>query len=297
MTHKIICFGETLWDMLPSGHLPGGAPMNVAIHLKYQQHAPLLISRVGTDDLGVALLDFLQDNELSTRYIQVGKTHLTGLVKVNLDDKNEITYKIVEPVAWDYIQYEEAAARLVAESDVFLFGSLASRNLTTRATLLQYLPRARYKVFDVNLRPPYYHPEGILDLLLAADLVKMNHQELAQIAGWLGLTAGSEQQQMQQVKDRFGLQLVIVTRGENGAAVLSGEGYCEHPGYPVTVADTIGSGDAFLATFLSHFLRQQSLPVCLQKACLVGAFVASRPGATPTYHLAQLEDAFVSVAT
>jgi fructokinase len=296
MNHKIICFGETLWDMLPSGHLPGGAPMNVAIHLKYQQHAPLIISRVGTDDLGEALLDFLQTNELSTRYIQVGKTHLTGVVKVNMDDKNDITYKIVEPVAWDYIQYEEAAARLVRDSDVFLFGSLASRNPTTRATLLQYLPLARYKVFDVNLRPPYYSPEGILALLHHADLVKMNHQELAQIAGWIGLAAGSEQQLLQAVKDRFDLQLVLVTRGENGAAVLSAEGYCEHPGYPVTVADTIGSGDAFLATFLSHFLRQQALPVCLQQACLVGAFVASRPGATPAYHLPQLEASFAAVA-
>ena len=161
MNHKIICFGETLWDMLPSGHMPGGAPMNVAIHLKYNGYAPVVISRVGTDDLGEALLDFLTSKGLTTRFIQVGKTHLTGVVKVNVDDKNEVTYKIVEPVAWDYIQYDEAAARQVAESDVLVYGSLASRSATSRDTLLQYLPMARLKVFDVNLRPPYYSPERI----------------------------------------------------------------------------------------------------------------------------------------
>lgn len=295
MSHKIICFGETLWDMLPSGQLPGGAPMNVAIHLKNQQFSPLVLSRVGTDDLGQALLEFLQSQGLSTQYIQVGKTHLTGVVKVNLDDKQEVTYKIVEPVAWDYIQYEEAAAREVAESDVFIFGSLATRSLTSRSTLLQYLPLARLKVFDVNLRPPHYSPEGVLHLLESADLVKMNHQELARIAAWLELP-GTEAEQMAALRDRYQLQALIVTRGENGAAALTGQGFAQHPGYQVRVEDTIGSGDAFLATFLSAYLRGQALLPCLEQACLVGAYVATRKGATPDYTPLQLEE-FLLAAT
>jgi fructokinase len=288
MQHKIICFGETLWDMLPSGHMPGGAPMNVAIHLKYNGFDPIIISRVGTDDLGESLLDFLKKKDISTRYIQMGKTHLTGVVKVNVDDKNDITYKIVEPVAWDYIQYEEQAAQLVRESDVFVYGSLASRSLTSQATLLQYLPLAQLKVFDVNLRPPYYNPERIQHLLQFADIVKMNHQELTLIMGWFGL-AGDEQQQMTYIRQRFDLQMLILTRGENGAAVLTDEGYLEHPGYPVEVEDTIGSGDSFLATFLSNYLQQQAISTSLQKACLVGAFVASCKGATPVYDPRYLE--------
>jgi fructokinase len=283
MTHKIICFGETLWDMLPSGHQPGGAPMNVAIHLKYHQYEPVLISRVGTDDLGEALLDFLQANDLSTRFIQIGKTHLTGLVKVNLDDKNEVTYKIVEPVAWDYIQFEEPAARLVSESDVFIFGSLASRSAATEATLLQYLHLAKQKVFDVNLRPPHFNPERIQHLLAFADIVKMNHQELNLIGAWLDL-AGDEQHQMAYIRHRFGVQMVILTRGENGAAVLSDEGYLEHPGFQVEVEDTIGSGDSFLATFLSNYLEQAPVALCLERACLIGAYVATQKGATPAYN-------------
>lgn len=294
MNHQIICFGETLWDMLPGGHMPGGAPMNVAIHLKYNNYNPIVISRVGADDLGHALLKFLEEKGISTQYIQVGKTHLTGVVKVNVDDKNEITYKIVEPVAWDYIQYEEQAARLVAQSEVFVYGSLAARSKTTRETLLQYLPVAKLKVFDVNLRPPHYSPERIQRLLQFADIVKMNHQELTLIMGWFGL-AGEEQQQMAYIRQRFGLQMVILTRGEKGASVLSDEGYAEHPGFKVEVEDTIGSGDSFLATFLSNYLQQQPTADCLSKACLVGAYVASCKGATPDYDPHHLEASFTGI--
>ncbi|RDC62956.1 carbohydrate kinase family protein [Adhaeribacter pallidiroseus] len=291
MMHQIICFGETLWDMLPSGHLPGGAPMNVAIHLKYNHYNSLVISRVSTDDLGEALLDFLRKKEVSTEFIQIGKTHLTGVVKVNVDDKSEITYNIVEPVAWDYIQYDENVAKQVAQSDVFVYGSLAARSPTTRDTLLQYLPKAQLKVFDVNLRPPHFTPERIEHLLHFADIVKMNHQELELVTGWLG-QLGNEQQQMEQVRQKFKLQMVILTRGENGAAVLTNEGFWEHPGYKVKVEDTIGSGDSFLATFLSNHLQQLPIPECLRKACLVGAYVASCKGATPTYDPLLLEANF-----
>ena len=287
MNQKIICFGETLWDMLPSGHMPGGAPMNVAIHLKYNDYDPIIISRVGTDDLGEALVNFLKAKAISTQYVQQGITHLTGVVKVNVDDRNDITYKIVEPVAWDYIQYDEEVARIVTQSDVFVYGSLAARSPTTLETLLRYLPLAKLKVFDVNLRPPHYTQERIELLLQFADIVKMNHQELEIIAEWFGLT-GDQEQQLEQVREHFGLQMVVLTCGENGAAVLTGKGYLKHPGFKVEVEDTIGSGDAFLATFLSNFLQQQPLPVCLERACMIGAYVATQKGATPVYNPAEI---------
>ncbi|WP_210488692.1 carbohydrate kinase family protein [Rufibacter aurantiacus] len=293
MEQSIICFGETLWDVLPSGKMPGGAPMNVAIHLTYHGYSPLVISRVGNDDLGRELLTFLEEKKVSTLYIQTGQTHLTGVVKANISNKNEVTYKIVEPVAWDYIQYDEEVARLVAHSDVFIYGSLAARNPTTQETLLKYLPFAKLRVFDVNLRPPYYNQERIGLLLQFADIVKMNHQELAEITEWFGLQEGGEQEQMQAVKEKFGLLLVIVTRGENGAAALTEEGYLEHPGFKVEVADTIGSGDAFLATFLSNYLQQQPIQETLKRASAVGAFVATRPGATPEYSTSDPESLLI----
>lgn len=282
MAQKIVCFGETLWDMLPSGRLPGGAPMNVAIHLTYNQFTPVIISRLGSDDLGKDLLNFLADKNIPTDFIQIGQTHLTGVVKANISDKNEVTYKIVEPVAWDYIQYDSNAADLIRRSDVFVYGSLTARSSTSENTLLQYLPLANLKVFDVNFRPPHYTPDRTQVLMQYADIIKMNHQELAEISSWFSQN-GTEQEQMTFIKSRFDLKALVVTRGDKGAAVLTDQGYAEHPGFTVEVEDTIGSGDAFLATFLSNYLQQLPMPVCLENACKIGAYVATQKGATPTY--------------
>ncbi|WP_210487758.1 carbohydrate kinase family protein [Rufibacter aurantiacus] len=287
MSEKIVCFGETLWDILPSGRMPGGAPMNVAIHLHHNGFDPVVVSRVGSDDLGKELVAFLQAQKINTDYLQTGQTHLTGIVKANISDRNEVTYKIVEPVAWDYIQFEERTAQLVSESDLFIYGSLVARGATSQEALLQYLSLARKKVFDVNLRPPHYTTERVLALLGLADVVKMNHQELAEICTWLG-AEGDMAQQMQFIKEHLGLELVIITRGDKGAAAFSQDGFFEHEGYHVEVEDTIGSGDAFLATFLTHYLRHKPMNQILERACLTGAYVATQRGATPTYDPASI---------
>jgi fructokinase len=284
----IICFGETLWDVLPQGRLPGGAPMNVAIHLRYQGFAPLVISRLGDDPPGHQLRQVLREKGVDDARIQTDPVHQTGIVQANVTNNTEVTYQIVEDVAWDHIAPDEAAARRVGESYVFVYGSLAARHETSRNTLLGYLQLAKRKVFDVNLRPPHYTPERTLQLLAAATLVKMNHHELAEITGWLG-GPGDLRTGMTSLKDRYGLEAVIVTRAENGAAALTGEGYFEHPGFRVTVQDTIGSGDAFLATFLVGHLRGEATAVTLERACRVGAYVATQRGATPPYDAGALD--------
>ena len=87
---KVVCFGEVLWDVLPTGKQPGGAPFNVAVHLHQLGQPVELISRVGRDDLGQELLDFLQAHGLPTATVQRGETHLTGVVKANVGDRNEV---------------------------------------------------------------------------------------------------------------------------------------------------------------------------------------------------------------
>ena len=150
----IVCFGEMLWDVLPTGKQPGGAPLNVAVHLRNFGLEAQLISRVGHDDLGAELLAFVERKGLGTKYVQRGETHLTGVVKANVSNTNEVTYKIVQPVAWDYIQYEPALSDLVQGAEAFVFGSLAARSPVSRETLYRLLQQAALKVFDVNLRPP-----------------------------------------------------------------------------------------------------------------------------------------------
>ena len=288
MTPSIVIFGEMLWDMLPSGKQPGGAPMNVAIHLKNFGLNPTFISRVGTDDLGVELTDYLSRQGLSTDFIQIGETHLTGIVKVNLTDKTEVAYKIVQPVAWDYIQPDPRMDEIVANSDVFLYGSLAVRNQQTKDTLYQLLEEAPLKVFDVNLRPPHYDRPTIEYLLSKADIVKVNEHELAIVAGWFGILP-DQKTQMKYLADRFNLRMICLTLGANGAMVLDAGGFTTQEGYPVEVQDTIGSGDSFLAMFLKHMLAGSPVSTALKNACAVGALVATHQGATPAISENELE--------
>ncbi len=277
---QIVCFGEILWDVLPTGKQPGGAPFNVAVHLQQLGVPAQLISRVGDDELGAELLDFVTAKGLSMGFVQRGQTHLTGVVKANVDDAHEVTYQIVFPVAWDYVQPDAALYALVAQAEMLVFGSLAARSPTTRATLYGLLEHARFRVFDVNLRPPHYTREVVEYLLGQADLVKLNHHELTEIMGWLGQDADPAAA-LPWLAARFNPQAVCVTLGADGALLWIGGQLHRAPGVPVTVRDTIGSGDSFLAALLKGWLAGQVPGEALRFACATGALVASHAGATP----------------
>ena len=169
----------------------------------------------------------------------------------------------------------------VHESDVFVFGSLACRAAQTRETLLTLLENANLRVFDVNLRQPYFEKKLLENLLTKADIVKMNDHELVILAGWFGAENETPEAQMRALQSLFDLDMLVVTRGGNGAACLSELGYCETPGKKVVLRDTIGSGDAFLAGFLSRMLAGENAAECLRFANAIGAFVATKEGGTP----------------
>jgi fructokinase len=288
MNKTVVCFGETLWDVLPTGKQPGGAPFNVAVQLHQLSQPVQLISRVGTDDLGTELLAFLAGLGVSTTYVQRGHTHLTGVVKANVDNRNEVTYQIVQPVAWDYIQFEDALHQLVASSAVLVFGSLAARTETTRATLHRLLPAARFKVFDVNMRPPHYTRDEVEYLLVQSNLVKVNEHELAEILSWYGRGPAPDEASLAWLAQQFHLQAVCVTLGAEGAVLWHEGQYYRSPGLVVAVQDTIGSGDAFLAALLTSWLAGETPAQCVRFACAAGALVATYQGATPVLTRAQV---------
>ncbi|AUD01519.1 carbohydrate kinase family protein [Spirosoma pollinicola] len=282
MNSIITCFGETLWDVLPTSKQPGGAPMNVAADLRNFGLDARMITRVGNDDLGRELLDFIEHKGLPLDLVQTGQTHLTGVAKANISDTNEVTYKIVQPVAWDYIQLEPNLLDVVKQSDFFVYGSLAARSPQTRETLLALLEVAPKKVFDVNIRAPHYERATVEALLHQADIVKLNEHELVELSGWYG-EENDLHRAMHQLRGHFKLEKLIVTLGEHGAVLLDNAGLHSQLGFPVEVADTIGSGDAFLAAFLYKTLQGESPKKILEFACATGAFVATQQGATPAF--------------
>ena len=277
----IICFGEALWDVLPDGRQPGGSPCNVALHLRQLGHPTQLISRVGDDKLGQELLTFLQLRGLDPSLVQLSATHLTGVVKANVRaGSGQVSYKIVKPLAWDYIQYSDAVRTAVGQARMLVYGSLAARSQVSRETLYRLLQHARFKVFDLNLRPPHYSREVVKYLLQQADLVKLNEDELAEVMEWLGQPAAAATA-LPWLAEHFRLQAVCLTLGAAGAALFAHGAWHHSPAVAVALKNPIGYGDAFLAALLTGWATGRPAAECLRRACAAGAAVASQHGTAP----------------
>ncbi len=286
--NNIVCFGEVLWDMLPTGAKPGGAPLNVAVHLKKQGANPLLISRVGIDSGGDKLLHFIETAGLKTNLIQQDKQLPTSRVLVRLDENKNASYEILEPVAWDNITFAEELEDAATGADLLIYGSLASRNKTTRDTLLAMIKATSATcLVDINLRPPFDNREWIEQLLHISDFVKLNNDELEKIASLNGVS-GTEEELIDWLTGYFKCSTICVTRGAKGAVLFLDNKFYSHPGYKVKVGDTVGAGDSFLARLVSSLSKDTHPGRALERACATGAFVASQKGAVPDYSEEQI---------
>lgn len=281
---KIVCFGEVLWDMLPEGNKIGGAPLNVAYHLHKLGMDAALISRVGDDALGRRIHGFIERKGLSRSILQTDTIHPTSTVEAQVLPNHEITYNIIENVAWDFIEYDHSINELITKADYLVYGSLITRNNISRNALYKILESPLIKVLDVNLRKPFYSKETLHYLLLKANIVKMNETELGLISEWFDFR-GTDQEKMQALSNAFSLDILITTYGSKGAYLLYQDKISFEKGMEIKVADTVGSGDAFLAGFLSEYVVGKPPPEALKTANKMGAFIAQRTGGCPDYDI------------
>jgi len=289
MSDEILCVGEILWDALPDGLFLGGAPFNVASHLQALGQEVAFVSRVGDDRLGTEALRRMRARGLATDLMQIDDTLPTGFVQVELGGTGEPDYEILEPAAWDAITYTDTLDQHAERADALVFGSLAQRALTSRQTIQRLCQADLLRVFDVNLRPPFIDREVIEHSLKSADVVKLNDDELRSLRDWFGLPDGVEAA-VAELAEVFDAQGVCVTCGDEGAWLWWQGETRHHPGYAVEVADAVGAGDSFLAALLTGFLSGRNGDVLLDHANRLGAFVASRPGALPTYPIDTVRD-------
>jgi fructokinase len=136
------------------------------------------------------------------------------------------------------------------------------------------------KVLDVNLRPPHDDRACVEHTLHLSDMLKLNDAELERLCDWFAIT-GDGRAKTARLARRFGLSAVCVTRGARGASLWRAGKLVEHGGFAVTVQDSVGAGDAFLAALLAKLLAGETPEVALEWANATGAFVATRRGATP----------------
>jgi fructokinase len=279
----IVGLGEVLWDLFPDGPRFGGAPANFACHAAALGADVSLVSCVGTDELGDRALDELRQHGVGTDQVGRCEEHPTGTVEVRLDAAGKPTFRISNEAAWDHLGWTEALSELAARADAVCFGTLGQRGETSRQTIHRFLAGMRpesLRVFDINFRAPYFDEAVIRRSLDAADVLKLNDEELPVLAGLHGL-AGSEAEVLFELARRHDLRAVALTRGSRGALLVRGPEVSECPGVQVEVRDTVGAGDAFTAALTLGLLQGFPLDTINRHACRVAAFVCTQPGGTP----------------
>lgn len=279
---KAVSFGEVLWDVFPTHKKIGGAPLNVALRMQSQGVDVAMVSRVGADEDGDAIVSFAKENGVNADFIQVDTEYKTGVVHVMINEKGNASYDILYPSAWDKIKEEEQLTKQISEADVFVFGSLSARDENTRTTLLKLLEENNtYKVFDVNLRAPYYTFELINEFMMKADFIKLNDEELLEISQNMNSPYHSFEQNIKFIAEQTATKQVCVTKGPFGAVLYYNNKFYYNSGYFIKVVDTVGAGDSFLASLLTKLLKGKSPQKALNFACAVGALVAGSEGANP----------------
>ncbi len=305
--HLILGIGELLWDVLPEGMRLGGAPANFAVMAARLGNHAVILSRIGRDELGRKAVERLDPLPADASFLEVDPAQPTGRVTVAFNN-GQPHYTIHQPSAWDFLELTDRWVQLAERADAICFGSLAQRSTQSRQTIQTLAAQSSascVRVFDVNLRTPFYSSEVIQESMELATVVKMNESEAPEVLALLGMPAlpgqpaGAESAPvpLRFTVERRGLirlgadwllaefpslQMVAVTRGGRGSLLVTRDEWHVHPGLPVRVADTIGAGDAFTAAMVHYLLRGAGLPTLNEAGNRWGAWVASQSGAMPS---------------
>ena len=299
---KIVSVGEILWDLVEGREFLGGAPLNFALHAARLGHQALMVSAVGDDDRGSRSLAEISARALCTDFISRVPGHPTGTVTVKMSHHGVPDYVIHRPAAYDFPVLDAAALNSIASPppDWIYFGTLQQLSPAAQQllqTILAAAPSAR-RCYDINLRRDSYTPGLIQNLLSAADVLKLSEDEISEIAGLLPSPSGRSdgesnlEQFCRRVSLFYNLEAVCVTRGANGCALLlrNKDEYVTANAPEITVADTIGAGDAFCAALVHGIGLNWPAGQIAGFASCVGALVASRYGGTPEWHPSEIDD-------
>ena len=285
MSHRIIAMGDGLWDLFPDGPRFGGATANYACHASILGGEVFMVSGVGKDDRGQALLEVYQKHGVNTELIQELDDFPTGIVTVELTENGLPTFTIGENAAWDNWVWNDEIEQKVESADALYFGTLGQRGKSARAGIRQALKIAIAsqipRILEITLRAPFYDDTLIRESITLCSVLKLSDEELEPVLA-CGLDGSfTSIDALVELRTKFRLDLVIMTRGAEGAVLISEEEVAEQPGVPAKVVDTVGAGDSFTASMTLGLLEGKDYPQILKDACKVAAGVCSHAGAVP----------------
>lgn len=282
MTKHPIIFGEVLFDQFPDGtEVLGGAPFNVAWHLQGFGVEPLFITAIGEDPAGDKVLAAMQSWGMNTAGVQRQRQHPTGKVRIELE-QGQPTFTILDQQAYDFIDCDEQLLQKNRDTALLYHGSLAARHSHSSTSLSRIADRVNAPLFiDINLRPPWWTHENITQLASRARWMKLNEHELAELHHCDSLPRTQWTARSREILEKFQLELVILTKGEDGASFISRDHQLDGKPVPVDkLVDTVGAGDAFSAVTILGLLQKWSHEDTLARALAFASRICAQRGAT-----------------
>ena len=278
--------GDGLWDLFPDGPRFGGATANYACHASRLGGDVSMVSGVGVDERGEALLQVYRKHGVNTDCVQALQDYPTGVVQVELTENGLPTFTIGENAAWDHWEWNEEIERTVRNADALYFGTLSQRGPLARDGIRRALEIAKAtqipRILDINLRAPFFDDSLIRESITLGTVLKISDEELNRVCQACEIDLSqSDESVLSELRTKFELDLVVMTRGAEGAMLIHADGVVRQPGVPATVIDTVGAGDSFTASMTLGLLAGKDYPQVLGDACKVAAGVCSHAGAVP----------------
>jgi fructokinase len=280
----VVGLGEVLWDVFPDRTCFGGAPANFVSSVAALTEAavPVMVSGVGNDKLGADAIAEFRNRGVNTDHIaKVDRP--TGTVDVQIDRQGKASYVFADNCAWDAFEWSEQLQSLASRTAAVCFGTLGQRKPTARRTIHQFVehvPETSMRLLDINLRPPFYSEDIVLDSLRLANALKMNDEEAPLLAELSSIEAEGADL-LPKLAKRWNLNTVAMTAGEDGALLWHQGQLVQSAGVKTIIVDTVGAGDSFTAAMTVGLLQGRDLQQVSDHACQVAAYVCSTPGATP----------------
>ena len=286
MKKQIVAMGDGLWDLFPDGPRFGGATANYACHTSILGAEVFMVSGVGEDDQGKALLQVYQKHGVCTEQVQVLKDYPTGVVHVELSEGGLPTFRIEDNSAWDHWQWNEKIKQKVKTADALYFGTLGQRGVLSKQSIIKALKiaidRGVPRILDINLRFPFYNSSLIRKSVELCSVLKLSDEELIEVMKACDISLDiSIEMSLKNLRAKYGLDLVVMTKGCDGALLVSADDIVSQPGFKTDVVDTVGAGDSFTASMTLGLLEKKKYAEILSDACKVAANVCSHRGAVP----------------
>jgi fructokinase len=285
-TIRILSCGEILWDLFPDGPRFGGAPANFAVQASLLGASVSVLGAVGQDSAGRHAVEILQRFGIDTSLVQSTPDAPTGTVSVSVNPAGKPAFTIQPDAAWDRLEWNRALESAIKDFDAVYFGTLGQRGANSRGTIRRTLEAAKdhgvLRVLDINLRPPFYDRTLLHESLCFSNILKISDEELPPVAAACNISDHAEPSEiLTELLSRFSLDCVAMTRGADGAVLVTPGEVIEQAAIPVTIVDTVGAGDAFTAALVTGRIRGQPSAAILRHACETASAVCAHAGGIP----------------